>query len=119
MANETIADIIAEMRALSNPISDGIIAINGRSIADRLEAARRRERGEIERLKERPKNCEVGTAEQQANRFLEFCNKDRPMISQHLRNQTICPLECPFNKSKNCNLAWAQMPYEEEKGGER
>ena len=41
--NETIADIIAEMRALSNPISDGIIAINGRQIADRLDAAHRRE----------------------------------------------------------------------------
>ena len=43
MANETTADIIAEMRALSNPMSDGIIAINGRSIADRLEAALKRE----------------------------------------------------------------------------
>lgn len=64
-------------------------------------------------LKERPKNCEVGTAEQQANRFLEFCSKDRPMISQPLRNQTICPLECPFNKSTSCDLAWAQMPYKE------
>ena len=41
---ETIADIIAEIRALSNTISDGIIAINGRSIAGRLEAACRRER---------------------------------------------------------------------------
>ena len=46
--NETIADIIAEMRALSNPISDGIIAINGRSIADRLEAALEREKAAIE-----------------------------------------------------------------------
>lgn len=46
--NETFADIIAEMRALSNPISDGIIAINGRSIADRLEAAWKREKAAIE-----------------------------------------------------------------------
>jgi hypothetical protein len=46
--NETIADIVAEMRTLSNPISDGIIAINGRSIADRLEAAHRREKAAIE-----------------------------------------------------------------------
>lgn len=44
--HETIADIIAEIRALSNPISDGIIAINGRSIADRLEVAHERERGD-------------------------------------------------------------------------
>ena len=46
--HETIAEIIAEIRALSNPISDGIIAINGRSIADRLEAAYRREKAAIE-----------------------------------------------------------------------
>lgn len=46
--NETVADIIAEMRALSNPISDSIIAINGRSIADRLEAAFKREKSEAE-----------------------------------------------------------------------
>lgn len=50
--NETIADIIAEMRALSNPISDGIIAINGKSIADRLEAAHWRERGDCAKLRE-------------------------------------------------------------------
>ena len=54
--HETIADIIAEIRALSNPISDGIIAINGSIIADRLEAALKRDtkelRVEIERLKE-------------------------------------------------------------------
>lgn len=49
---ETIADIIAEMRALSNPISDGIIAIEGRSIADRLEAAHKRERGDAAKLRE-------------------------------------------------------------------
>ena len=45
--HETIADIIAEMRALSNPISDGIIAINGRIIADRFDAAHKRECDEM------------------------------------------------------------------------
>ena len=50
--HETIADIIAEMRALSNPISDGIIAIDGRSIADRLEAAHKRERGNCAKFRE-------------------------------------------------------------------
>lgn len=50
--HETVADIIAEMRALSNPISDGIIAINGRIIADRLESAHKRERGDCAKLRE-------------------------------------------------------------------
>ena len=50
--NETTADIIAEIRALSNPISDSIIAINGRRIVDRLEAAHKRERGDCAKLRE-------------------------------------------------------------------
>ena len=50
--HETIADIIAEMRALSNPILDGIIAINGRIIADRFEAAHKRERGNAAKLRD-------------------------------------------------------------------
>ena len=55
--HETTADVIAEIRALSNPISDGIIAINGRSIANRLEAAHRRERGDCAKLREALKEC--------------------------------------------------------------
>ena len=50
--HETITDIIAEMRALSNPISDGIIAINGRIIADRFDAAHKRESGNAAKLRE-------------------------------------------------------------------
>ena len=50
--HETITDIIAEMRALSNPILDGIIAINGRIIADRFEAAHKRERGNAAKLRD-------------------------------------------------------------------
>ena len=53
---KTLAEIIAEMRALSNPISDGVIAINGRSIADRLEAAHKRERGDCAKLREALEN---------------------------------------------------------------
>lgn len=47
--NETITDIIAEMRALSYSTSDGIIAINGRSISDRLEVAWKREKATAEK----------------------------------------------------------------------
>lgn len=46
---ETIADIIAEMRALSNSTSDGIIAINGRIVADRIGAAWKREKSTAEK----------------------------------------------------------------------
>ena len=143
-ANETIADIIAEMRALSNPISDGIIAINGRIIADRLEAANKRERGDCAKLREAldeirvaamsdyewdadyliekcnaalaapPRNCDVGTAEEQSVRMAEFCREqykktDGVRLCSGCRFFELAGTECQF--------AWAQLPY--EKGGDK
>jgi hypothetical protein len=52
------------------------------------------------------RNCEVGTAEEQARQFLTYCVKQD------------CEKTCPFRDCKNsyeCAFGWAQMPY--EKGG--
>lgn len=54
-------------------------------------------------LAEPVKNCEVGTAEEQAERLHRFC------ISQDCET-------CPCNIGKadgRCEFAWMQMPYEE------
>lgn len=56
-----------------------------------------------------PRNCDVGTAEEQTKRFSDFCaahrHTDLPMCAG-------CPLEnTPSNTG--CSFAWAQMPYEE------
>ena len=48
-----------------------------------------------------PRNCDVGTAEEQNNRFLKFCES------------LDCERYCPLFKAESCELAWAQMPYEE------
>lgn len=48
-----------------------------------------------------PRNCDVGTAEEQDKRFLEFCTS------------MDCKRYCPLFKADSCELAWAQMPYEE------
>lgn len=54
-----------------------------------------------------PRNCDVGTAEEQAERFDMFCLHD------------FCNKNCPlYGKIKTkadggCVLAWAQMPYKE------
>lgn len=78
---------------------------------------------EIERVAEnalsaQPRNCDVGTAEEQKNRFREFCRlyKYWGMCGQdglHYR----CPA---FHGSYNpdCSLWWAQMPYVAEQKGE-
>ena len=64
----------------------------------------------IPALAEPLKNCEMGTAEEQARRYAQYCDA-------HLRDDgskpcTNCPCcgKIPFGK---CEFAWAQMPYEE------
>ena len=53
-----------------------------------------------------PRNCDVGTAEEQSARFDAHCRK-------HM-GRLICPLrEKDGGVPKHCELAWEQMPYEE------
>ena len=49
-----------------------------------------------------PRNCDVGNEKEQIERFLKFC----PSLD--------CESYCPLFKSDNCELTWAQMPYEIE-----
>jgi len=57
-----------------------------------------------------PRNCDVGTAEEQLKRFKDFCR----IIS---KDETCdgCPLFPQCSTLEHCTLAWAQMPYEEGK----
>jgi len=51
-----------------------------------------------------PRNCDVGTIEEQSERKIKFCHNQRGCAN------------CPFSESTTltlCALAWAQMPYEE------
>lgn len=50
-----------------------------------------------------PRNCDVGTAEEQAQRLHRFCIR---------QDCATCP--CNIGKADGrCEFAWAQMPYEE------
>lgn len=54
-------------------------------------------------LSKPPRNCDVGTADTQVNRYNEFCM------------QRACS-ECPFYVASDllaCGVRWSQMPYEE------
>lgn len=49
-----------------------------------------------------PRNCDVGTAEEQARRYLKFCVRQD------------CEKACPFRDCRNsyeCAFSWAQMAY--------
>ena len=56
------------------------------------------------------RNCDAGTAEEQAKRFHSYC----------LNHSSECDVDmaccrCPLEKVKaRCEFAWAQMPYEQE-----
>ena len=63
-------------------------------------------------LSARPRNCDVGTAEEQAERFDEFCYN-------HRSREKGCG-DCPLLDGVSCcELAWAQMPYETVKNKQR
>lgn len=55
------------------------------------------------------RNCDVGTAEEQAERFKKFCY-------EHQAPWHGCT-NCPVLMSEKCALAWAQTPYAAEEGG--
>lgn len=58
----------------------------------------------LDRLADKPlRNCDVGSAEEQDERFTEFCNSFDGCVG------------CPFKHQKgvSCSFLWAQMPYKE------
>lgn len=100
-----------------------------------LALARARGLFEIQSLSETalaapPRNCDVGTAAEQVERFKEYCQSNMQyywdMFGTHEgADGWDCKEDCPVGKmiDKNdsfcdhCELLWAQMPYEE--GGEK
>ena len=56
-----------------------------------------------------PRNCDVGTADEQHARFYSFCDK--------IEECKECPLWRGGGLTSKCSVYWGQMPYEE--GGEK
>ena len=54
------------------------------------------------------RNCDVGTAEEQAERFGRYCDK----FTQDGLHCETCPC-CVKITFGRCEFAWLQMPYEE------
>ena len=55
-----------------------------------------------------PRNCDVGTVEEQEERFTKFCSRQDC--------KRTCPLYDDYD-SYRCEFAWGQMPYEEGDAG--
>ena len=58
-------------------------------------------------ISEPSRNCDVGTAEEQEERFDAFCKS-------HVRMCKECPIRPAYGHY--CHLAWGQMPYRAEEG---
>lgn len=117
---ETLADIVAEMRKDCPPRHmDGTRYLDGdwvytkgtvEKLADRIESAAKRGggvwRAAFAKVTSVPRNCDVGTPQEQSARF-----------DAHFRKHMGC-LTCPLREKdggvpKHCEFAWSQMPYEE------
>ena len=62
-----------------------------------------------EALAEPVRNCDVGTAEEQLDRYGLFCQNKCPVCE----NRHSCHI-CGERYRMKCMVAWSQMPYEEE-----
>lgn len=62
-----------------------------------------------------PRNCDVGSAEEQEGRFTEVC-----AANSRDGVRGLCSETCPFGRDyqSECALAWAQLPYKAERRGE-
>ena len=59
-----------------------------------------------------PRNCDVGTSEEQAERFYAFCGYHRFLSGIKGMCSSLCPcIRC--RDMCNCITTWAQMPYDE------
>ena len=54
-----------------------------------------------------PRNCDVGSVQEQGVRFNAFCKKDCDRCSA-------CPKATKYGIETPCYLIWAQMPYESQ-----
>lgn len=61
-----------------------------------------------------PRNCDVGTHEEQWSRFEKMCFSNRQPD-----DPDYCSCKCKVDGGcvNDCALKWAQMPYEAEEGG--
>lgn len=65
-------------------------------------------------LASKPRNCDIGTTEEQNHRFNEFCKAHKELVLSKYR----CSDDCPCLKTLSnidCAIAWSNMPYSKSK----
>ena len=70
-------------------------------------------------LKQPQRNCDVGSPDEQAERFEDFCLKHTGCAEETGGKHCVgCPLEkASKHTTQKCELYWAQLPYEDNESG--
>lgn len=97
---EALSDAAGLLESILEAFSKGTGGAYMSDVAEAIDNARAA-------LDEPIRNCEVGTAEEQAKRLDRFCTGRGCRFGGDDANK--CPLNPDF-----CELAWAQMPYQKE-----
>ena len=101
------ADIVREVaQEMLNTSMQDITAEVVYGWASRLADACKQSVTDCNQLAETLRNCDVGTAEEQAQRFKKFCY----IYPLNCRG---CPLKNIGSIHNDCAIFWAQMPYEQ------
>ena len=82
------------------------------SVIELAETACDRMNKEVEIGRPR-RNCDVGTVEEQSQRFDAFCDAHKYVGDD---GANWCSRTCPCYNDINCGVNWAQMPYESAVG---
>lgn len=108
--NAAILESLIELRKI---VRKAFWSRDGKVSGDVLNALRRSSIA----LEKPPRNCDVGTADEQYDRWKRFCQYRNAPLSQN-RSCTGCPVyEAMYNCKSTCELIWAQMPYDGGNGG--
>ena len=119
LKNETIADIMAEIVGRDADCRQPVTECHGLNAAAMREALvmvkrlfdkrlmwqpdiRKAHEAVNAALAAPPRNCDVGTAEEQEKRYLALCDSN---------NCSSCPVR--LKGKTDCVFTWSQMPYDE------
>lgn len=62
-----------------------------------------------------PRNCDVGTPQEQIKRWEKFCQEHHEYWKPSKSLTAIQRCNCPCHEGNGCNyFIWAQMPYKKE-----
>lgn len=105
-----VAELRCALKEVGEAFDDDLIATNCEMTDDeirRMDAVRWHVKCALSRA---PRNCDVGTAAEQADRFKRFCDA-------HQCQGYYDHPKCPFDIDK-CEFEWGQMPYNAQGGGD-